>query len=726
MKYCWFPLLLLMTFSYSPLSAQSFLSLKKRVTEIEPTQSATTGSAEKTGIHTTGKPVLSTPLVPDISHKKEPVENISIETKSAKLSDTVDQVAEINISRNAGETILNSNLLKRASDLVYAGEYGHAKALLKNIDLTMMEDLSEEERFNQGEQHLFLLLKTSFLLGDFQQVVNLAPGYFNAYGNGKYYYVSYYYFAASLGHLKEPLKMVYLVTDEFFSGLSNRESRNLRELLIEDALKKEQPLNAYHFMLDSENHLIDEFNHTVSDLIEKIEDIEDIDIILSDDPVDQVKSLAELRKVQLLIRDGEYQAAQDFLSLLFNSDDVDVTTLAELQGFQNYIDTALNTKPYRIGVILPLSHRRFGMLARQALDGLELALQSRFPSDQPIHLIVKDSARNPSDNGKEIRLTASERSTLVQNQVRELVEEDRVIAILGPLAKNTSLAAGETAEFYKVPVISFSITEELGKEMPFLFRFQRNRIVEAENLARYALDYLNAERFVLFYTVDKSGKGFKIMQAFNRIIMENGGEIAGISPINYNQVDFKDNYLSITGGFRKQLEEEEEKEKEEEDPTIDFDLMFVPVPLNTLKIVLDFNRSYDAEKVWVLSGAETNVRENQLLDHTRQLRFIDAFPIGSTGTYLQPFYEEHWRSYNFRPDYRPPTSYTIYAYEALEIVAKLLNDPRYHNRESLRNAIQHLEGFPILTGTVSCGQNRELIKQLNILKIKSKNTVAVF
>jgi len=183
----------------------------------------------------------------------------------------------------------------------------------------------------------------------------------------------------------------------------------------------------------------------------------------------------------------------------------------------------------------------------------------------------------------------------------------------------------------------------------------------------------------------------------------------------------------MTGGFKKQVREDKEVVKKEEDePIVDFDLMFAPVPLNTLKIMLDFNRSFDAEKVWVLSGADVNVRENQLLTHTRRLRFIDAFPIGSTGTYLQPFYEEHWRSYNFRADYQPPTSYTIYAYEALELVAKLLNDPRYHNRESLRNAIQDLEEFPILTGSVGCDRNGELVKQLNILRIRARKTVAVY
>ena len=619
--------------------------------------------------------------------------------------------------------------LTRVSSLVNQGEYGLAQAILSELNPETTSDLSEDEKFEGLELYRFLWLKINFYLGAYQNVIMMSPAYFDSYSNGTNYYQAFYYYTASLHYEKKPLQLVSLVTEEFFSNLSNREGLNLREFLIEDAKNRGQLLVAYSFMLDSEGDLLKGFDRSAPELIDKMEDIEDIEAVLNEHSVDHIKSSAYLRKVQLLVREGEYQSAQDFLSELFNADDIDAATLAELQGFQNFIDIALNTDPYKIGVILPFSHKRFGILARQALDGLELALQSRSPGDDPIQLVIKDSALNPAAvrNGKSLRLTAKQRSALVKSQVRELVEKDKVIAILGPLAKDTSLAAGEMAEVYKVPVISFSLTEEIGSEMPFLFRFQRNRIVEAENLARYALDYLQAERFVLFYTTDKSGKGFKVMQAFNKIVKENGGQIAGISRIKINQVDFKENYLSMTGGFRKiSGVEEEGVDAEAEEPIIDFDLMFAQVKLNTLKILMDFNRSFDAEDVWVLSGSEVNVRENQLLNHTRRLRFIDAFPIGSISTSLQPFYEDHWQSYNFRTDYRTPTSYTIYAYEAFEIISKLLNDPRFHNRESLRNALQNLEGFPVLTGSVSSRQNGELIKKLNIMRIRAKKTVALF
>ena len=68
----------------------------------------------------------------------------------------------------------------------------------------------------------------------------------------------------------------------------------------------------------------------------------------------------------------------------------------------------------------------------------------------------------------------------------------------------------------------------------------------------------------------------------------------------------------------------------------------------------------------------------------------------------------------------------MYAYEALELVVKLLANPRIRNREALRDAIKNLNSFPVLTGTVSSQESGELAKSQKLLKIRGKNTVEVF
>ncbi len=625
------------------------------------------------------------------------------------------------------EMPLDLESLAKVSLLIKEEEYSLALVTLERMPSKTEKKLEPDEKFHLEELRHSFLIQISFHLGHYEKVIDLSNEYFKHYINGDHYYQIYYLFSASLSYLEKPLELTSLVTEEFFSGLSVRESSNLRRYLIQDALNKNLVLTAFAYLENPEGKIVPGFEKWVGKIVEKIDEIDDVDEILERYKDDLIRSHSYLKKVQLLVRNGDYQEAQDFLGTLHENDELDTKTVGDIQILQNFLNIALNTEPDKIGVILPLSHAKYGWLARQALDGLELALQRFSTGEKPIQLVVKDSALNFSESNTPLR--PKERLILVKNQVGELVENDKVIAILGPLMKNTSIVAGETAEVFKVPVISFSKTEYIGKDIPFLFRFQRNQIDEAETLAHYAMDYLFAERFALFYKANQS-KSFRVMQAFGKVVKEKGGTIVGVSRIHSKQADFTDTYKSITGGFRKITEEERQELKSErkstKEPIVDFDAMFVPAAPDTIKVITNFNRYFDAEKVWILSGSEINVRENQKLTHTKRLRFVDAFPIGSMGTYLQAFYEAHWKLYNYRSDYQPPSDYTIFAYEALGIVSKLLNDPKHHNRESLSNAIRQLDEFPVLTGKVRTEANGELAKDLNILMIKRKNTVTLF
>ena len=232
-----------------------------------------------------------------------------------------------------------------------------------------------------------------------------------------------------------------------------------------------------------------------------------------------------------------------------------------------------------------------------------------------------------------------EKQKLVRSLVRELVENEGVIAILGPLARNTSLAAERLRNCIRYLSYPFLKTEDIGKDLEYLFRFQRNQIHEAKILAEYAMDYLHAERFVLFYTADR--KGYKVMKAFGDEVRRKGGSIVGVARILRNQADFNNSFKGITGGFRSFSKEEEEELKRysrgRPDSIIDFDAMFLPVRWNTLKIVIDFSKLFDADNVWILAGSEINVRENQLLTSTKRLRFVGNFPLPAQKQFYNHF-----------------------------------------------------------------------------------------
>lgn len=706
-----FSLGLVLTASIPAVSAQSFLSNKQKT--VKP-------------------PVVtedsSTPIVDSHSEdNQEDSEEASVLEENTSLSDisppTLEEKEE---EEEVEELVLDISNLTYVNDLIEEEEYNHALNNLNILSTKSDDHLDDDDRFRIQEFMHFLFIRVYYLLGNYEKVRELAQNYFTAYSNGENFYYSYYFFSSSLAHLSLPLEHTELITEDFFEKLSTREAANLRKYLIKNALQQRKFLEAFYYLEEREGKLFDQYDKWYRKIISKIEESDDIDELLERFQQTDIQTQLYLRKVQLLTVKNQYKKAQETLKVLHEKEDLDSEVLAEIQSLQKYISLTLNTEPYKIGVILPTSHRSFRFLSRQVIDGLELALRNFAIKDKPIELVFKDSTvRYKKGESKRSILNRTENQ--LKEIVRELVEVENVIAILGPLAKQTTIAAKSYSEQFNVPILSFSLTENIGEDTPFLFRFNRKRTQEAKIIAHYAMDYLNAKRFVLFYPPNK--KGFDLIQSFADVVKEKGGKIVGFSRVKKNQVDFQNAFLSITDGYREISEEEAEelkKSRERLKPVIDFDAIFAPTTTNTLEIISSFRSLFEADKTWLLALSDVNVQENQLLSNTKRLRFIDAYANSDSKTYLQPFFESHWRSYNYRKNYTPPTDYTVYAYEALEILSKLLNDPRNHNREALRKALEELKEFPVLTGHVTTDEKGELIKDLKILRLKSKNTVEIF
>ncbi|MBU2514461.1 penicillin-binding protein activator [bacterium] len=665
----------------------------------------------------------------------ETATKVAPESESPGFSEFLYNIEQVPVEVAVLESIqqrsgFNQEDLNKILELLERGEYNLALANLEDLPDQIEEGIEEQKDFEINEFRLYLTIQGNYRLGNYSEVETLSESYFENYINGNHYYWVYYYYATALFSQKKPLRQVYLVTEEFFHNLPNKERSNLRKYLIEDALNNKQVLSAINFLENEDGKLLQGYERWIDEIIENINDVEDIEQIVERYENEPIYYQLQLRKVQLMIRDGDLQKAEEFYYNLFLTAVAGPNQYNSLSKIYDTISLAYETKPYKIGVILPFSHKVFKRYAMEVQDGLELGLSKYKINGKPIQLIFKDSAQkdsNPEFVKKSPKQQSQEKQKLVKAHVRDLVENHGVIAILGPLARNTSLAAGEMADEYKIPIISFSLTENIGKDLPCLFRFQRSQFQEARVLANYAVDYLNASRFVLFYHT--SSKSFEVMQTFAEVVKEKGGEIVGIARIAEDKVDFNDTFKSFTGGFQIRSEEEEEELKLMRDrpkPIIDFDAIFLPVDIRTLKIVTDFAYLFDAGNSWFLSGSEINVRENQLLNNTSRLRFVDTYPVSHFRTHLQPFFEAHWRNFNYRSNYYSPTNYTIFGYESIEILGKLLSLPQNQNREALRDAVQNLNSLEVLTGIVNADKNGELDKQLKILKIQKSETVAVF
>lgn len=532
----------------------------------------------------------------------------------------------------------------------------------------------------------------------------------------------------------EPID-VLIRSQDIISALSQLEemfdslNAGIHRRSLDDSIARKLWIRAALLTLLGKTDLEFQFEHYADLISHGITEIGTLGVLLKQIKNLYFRSRLMMREIKLFIEKGENGLALRRINEMTDSGEFSEEIYGELQHFREMIVVASDVNPIKIGVILPLSHPRFGPLGKQVMDGLELYLSEIDPYNESLELVIRDPYSESSFTKGDKSKSPEKRSTeeQVANIVKELVEKEKVIAIIGPLTRSNSVAAGEAAEKYLIPVISFSLTDNIGEKIPFLFRFQKNRIEEARTLISYSMDYLNAKRFLVFYEATQSG--LRQLKEVIASIERKGGTITGAVRIKKKQADFQKDLLAATGGLRYLSEEEKDEMKqtrERIEPIVDFDAMFLPVNQTQYLLLSSFISLFDMNRVWRLGGSKLNTNENKHLRYVARLRFVDSYPSGKRSVSLGDFFEKHWKSFGHRPRYKGPTSYTVYGYEIMGILEQQLQKPLVLTRATLANSLRTLKEHLVLTGTVSTEETGEITKALKILRIKKRDTVEIF
>lgn len=176
---------------------------------------------------------------------------------------------------------------------------------------------------------------------------------------------------------------------------------------------------------------------------------------------------------------------------------------------QDASSSSSSVKTVKVGVLVPLTGD-FSLYGTSLLNGIKLALSS-YPSTQrrKVELEVKDTK---GDFVKAVRLC------------RELIEEDNVVCVIGPLRSESAAGAAVVAEYSKIPLITPTASKKgLAPLGDFVFQLSSSSQSKGKSLAEFVVRDQNLQDFVMLIPEDEQ----RALEAlsFKETVVELGGKI---------------------------------------------------------------------------------------------------------------------------------------------------------------------------------------------------------
>jgi len=399
-------------------------------------------------------------------------------------------------------------------------------------------------------------------------------------------------------------------------------------------------------------------------------------------------------------------------------------------------------KPTAVGVLLPLSGRyqRFG---ESALAGIKLALEG-----SGVELVVKDTKGEPDEAKK---------------AVQELVLDDQVIAVIGPIVTTEAQAAAVDADELGVPIIALSREESLTDRGPYVFRSMLTNSAQAHALVSYATDVRGYTSFGVLYPSIPYGQ--ELANDFWDGVLAKGGEVTGAESYAHDQTTFgpiikrlvgrefltdRMDYLQQAHAINEssmspyQKKNAFEKLKKGLPPVVDFEALFIPDTAKNVSLiapalavedmVTNACDKHDMERIAKTMGLKTPAEMKRMKtvlllganawDNTEDITvragkfvdcavFVDGFYPGSARPSTSKFVKAFTDSAGHTPD-----MISAYGYDAGMAVKQVASKDKPQTRDAFRDALGKVKNLPGAGGNISVN-GRELEHPLFFMTVES-------
>jgi ABC-type branched-subunit amino acid transport system substrate-binding protein len=418
---------------------------------------------------------------------------------------------------------------------------------------------------------------------------------------------------------------------------------------------------------------------------------------------------ARLQIARKSLAAGDQQTALDYLNQILASQ-VSFPWRDEAAQLMDRFSQGSWLQRDAVGVLLPLSGR-YAVYGNMVKRGIDLALTLHNAENPPLHLLYRDTEGDPA----KARVEAD-----------ALANEERVMAILGPLTGEAAISAAASAQQHETPLLALSQRAAIAEIGSYIFRNSLTARVQARALARYAILQQGLHSFAILAPENRLGR--EMSELFTEEVLKLGGLIMDEQTYVEGANDFRPQILHLRGKSPEReipdyLPKSAEQQLDElfipdppDYPSTTFDALFMPDYADRIGLIAPQLAFYGIQDLPLLGISGWNSPELLRLAgrYVEGAVFADGFFLDSPYPFVREFIDL------FRETYaEAPSLLEAQAFDCANILFAQLDNPAVKDRASLRAAIANLQNYPGVTGVTSFDFTGEADKVLFLLQIKN-------
>lgn len=368
---------------------------------------------------------------------------------------------------------------------------------------------------------------------------------------------------------------------------------------------------------------------------------------------------------------------------------------AEAKVLRQEIKQAKLVDPVAVGVLLPLSGP-WAQTGREVLAAVELGLgiYESAGGKGPV-LFIADSKGQPME---------------ASAAVDKLVDDHKVLAIIGPLGASPSLAAARQAQTRQVPLISLARIDGVARSGPYVFQDSLTPQSQVDGLLTEAMALRGKKSFALLAPDNSYGRGFS--ELLEKGVLARGGEVVRRVYYDPKATDFTQYVQALVklppGKYRPGAPDSPQ-------PVIDFQALFIPDSPQAVAMAASQLRYFDVTGVLLMG---TNLwHEARLLElAARDVQgaiMPGCFDPNANDPLVRKFVSEYQKALG-----RTPALLEAQGYDTARVLRHLItgNQPP-RTRQAMQQALLGIKDMPGVCGPVTISPQRSFDQPVVIFTV---------